>query len=74
MHTRTMTLYRTVTIDKLTSITARVNVLLYLTGLVLKFFKRFTVNVSPDSWMDSSVAIHLLRDTYATVLDLQTPG
>jgi hypothetical protein len=32
------------------------------------------VNVSPDSRMDSSVAIHLLRDTYATVLDLQTPG
>ena len=41
MHRRTMTLYRTVTIDKLTSITARVNVL-HLTGLVLqelKFFK-----------------------------------
>lgn len=32
------------------------------------------VNVSPDSRMDSSVAIHLLRDTYAIVLDLQTPG
>jgi hypothetical protein len=32
------------------------------------------VNVSPDSRMDSSVAIHLLRDTYAAVLDLQTPG
>jgi hypothetical protein len=41
MHRRTMTLYRTVTIDKLTSITTRVNVL-YLTDLVLqelKFFK-----------------------------------
>ena len=41
MHRMTMTLYRTVTIDKLTSITARVNVL-HLTGLVLqesKFFK-----------------------------------
>jgi hypothetical protein len=43
MHRRTMTLYRTVTIDELTSITTRVNVL-HLTGLVLQgieIFQRF---------------------------------
>ena len=41
MHRRTVTLSRIITIDKLTSITARVNVL-HLTDLVLrelKFFK-----------------------------------
>jgi hypothetical protein len=38
MHRSTITLYRTVTIDKLTSITTRVNVL-HLTDLVLQELK-----------------------------------
>ena len=49
MHRRAMTFYRTVTIDNLTPITARVN-FIHLIGLVLqelKFFKDSEMMVVP---------------------------